>query len=193
MKQMFRKSIFRAGMLLGACLLLAGISIAQQNAKWRQPRLLITPGVGLGPLKIGEKIPQQAFDLLGSPTRKSPYLSDDGKPIADASVYGVFMWRDPSKPDYYVGGIDVFLKDGLIEEIKVLNGVRAYTSEGVTMGSSFEKARKIYPQAKVTSLGGGSMGKVLTIPGLSIQDDLQGPMGGFASRKLVQVFKIRKK
>ena len=134
---------------------------------WKKTRLLITPGVGLGPIVLGKEIQPEAKELLGNPE----------------IAYGRAYWGDGSSGGFPTGIIAYLDKDDSVSLILIYPGVRAYTKEGFTLDKKLEAARRLYPNANHEKVPfERTFAPAVLLPGLGIQGS---PYDDFIDRVLI--------
>lgn len=141
-------------------------SLAPASAQeWtRTTRLLVVPGQSVGVIYLGQPLPAEASSLYGAPTSYSePTPGPEGQDTGSV-VFGKTAGFDLTR------GLLVKLNDGRSDSNVysiIAADVRAYTAEGVTMGMSQARAKRIYPQA---ARGTDEMSGLptLSVPGLTM-------------------------
>ena len=108
------------------------------NEGWRFEKLMVEPGVGVGPIKLGQNLSPEVFELLGEPTYKRP-------PERGQANSGMVRWGTPGHM------VEVTQHNGHSPDVVTsvtVQGVRAITSRKVFLGSSQAKLTRAYPDAK---------------------------------------------
>ncbi len=123
---------------------------------WRFELLKVEPGFGVGPLRLGQTVTQEALDLLGQPGYRQ-----EGQREQPHS--GVIRWGHPGDRC-----IEVTLGDGrqvdVITSVRVL-GVRAITARKVFLGATESKLKRAYPEAR-EGVTDDFTSAILKLPGL---------------------------
>ena len=136
---------------------LGGISLAEDVPQWRKPRLLVKPGVGVGPIRIGEPLPSDIETLLGMPEREFSMTRE----YVSVKVIG---WGLDEGPTSFYKGVMIDLAGGRVKAVLLGLGTRAVTESGIYIGAPLSKAMKLYPNGERAS--GRSMHDYWKIPGL---------------------------
>ncbi|MGE0493151.1 MAG: hypothetical protein AB7S38_28325 [Vulcanimicrobiota bacterium] len=105
---------------------------------WRFEKLVVEPGLGVGPIKLGEKVSAEAYQLLGEPTYTRP-------PERGQANSGLVRWGTPGHM------VEVTTHNGRAPDAVTsitVQGVRAITERKVFLGSSQAKLTRAYPDAK---------------------------------------------
>ena len=138
--------------------LAAGPTLAQE---WAKARIVIKPGVGAGPIKVGENLSPEAKAYLGNATKTEP----PNESVGGYALFGKGDARD------LVKGFRIRLGDLKNPERTTaieVRGLRASTEEGVFLGGGTNLITAKYPQAqKDTNPYTGR--PEYTIPGLVMQ------------------------
>ena len=111
--------------------------------------LKVIPGVSAGPIKLGEYVSPEVYELLGPPTRKSD---------------SVILWTEADEAEFVTGILVKLDPQGRARAVWLAD-VNATTNKGVRLGDSRTSVERSHPNARFNAGRGGDH---LDVPGMSI-------------------------
>lgn len=129
---------------------------------WRKSKVEVKPGVGVGPIVLGQPLSKSALKYLGKSSRQGASTQEAGSGFI---IFGSGDDRDLRK------GFLVRLHDGLksdnVHSVQV-RGIRASTQEGIFLDGSASQILKKYPDAQ-QDINPFSRNPEYCLPGLTIR------------------------